>query len=84
MPLLENVAINKKIQELLDKGVTSPTTSPCGSPTILVRKKDCTSCMCVDFIDLNKIMVKNRYPLPYIDDLLDQLKEVVYFAKLDL
>ena len=61
-----------------------PSTSPCGSPIVLVPEKDGTWCMCVDFIALNKIMVKNRYPLPHIDDLLDKLKEVVYFTKLYL
>jgi hypothetical protein len=48
-----------------------PITLPCGSPIVLVPKKDGTWCMYVDFRALNKIMVKNRYPLPRIDDLLD-------------
>ena len=51
---------------------------------MLVLKKDGTWRMCVDYRELNKIMVKNQYPLPRIGDLLDQLKEVVYFTKLDL
>jgi hypothetical protein len=51
---------------------------------VLVPKKDGTWRMCVDFGALNKIMVKNRYPLPRIDDLLDQLKNATYFTKLDL
>jgi hypothetical protein len=61
-----------------------PSTSPCGSPIILVPKKDGTWCMCVNFRALNKITVKNCYPLPRIDDLLDQLKDAMYFTKLDL
>jgi hypothetical protein len=81
---MENAEIKKQIQELLDKGVIVPSSSPCGSPIVLVPKKDGTWRMCVDFRDLNKIKVKNRYPLPRIDDLLDQLKDAKYFTKLDL
>jgi hypothetical protein len=84
MSLMENDEIKKQIQELLDKGVIMPRTSLCGSPIILVPKKDGTLCMCVDFRALNKITVKNSYPLPRIDDFLDQLKDAKYFNKLDL
>jgi hypothetical protein len=84
MSVMENAEIKKQIQELLDKGVIVPSTSPCGSPIMLVPKKDDTWRMCVDFRALNKIIVKNRYPLPRIDDLLDQLKDAKYFTKLDL
>eukprot|EP00253_Pinus_taeda_P034246 PITA_34246 len=80
---LENTEIKKQVQELLEKGFIRPSTSPCGSPIILVRKKDGSWRMCIDYQALNKITIKNRYPLPRIDDLLDQLKEVVYFTKLD-
>jgi hypothetical protein len=82
--VLENAEIKKQVQELLDKGIIRPSSSPCGSPIVLVPKKDGTWRMCIDFRALNKITVKNRYPLPRIDDLLDQLKNVVYFTKLDL
>jgi hypothetical protein len=81
---LENAEIKKQVQELLDKGFIRPSTSPCGSPIVLVRKKDGSWRMCIDYRALNKITIKNRYPLPRIDDLLDQLKEAVYFSKLDL
>jgi hypothetical protein len=84
MSVMENVEIEKTIQELLDKGVIMPSTSACGSPIVLVPKKGGTWHMCVDFRSLKKIMVKNRYPLPRIDDLLDQLKDDKYFTKLDL
>jgi hypothetical protein len=84
MSVMENAEIKKQIQELLDKGVTVPSTSPCGSPIVLVLKKDGTWRMCVDFRALNKIMVNNCYPLPRIDDFLDQLKDAKYFTKLDL
>jgi hypothetical protein len=84
MSVMENVEIKKQIQDLLNKGVIVPSTSPCGSPIVLVPNKDGTWHMCVDFRALNKITVKNRYPLPRIDDLLDQLKDAKYFTKLDL
>jgi len=61
-----------------------PNISPCGSPIVLVRKKDDLWRTCIDHRALNKIIIKNRYPLRCIDDLLDQLKEAVYFTKLDL
>eukprot|EP00253_Pinus_taeda_P025207 PITA_25207 len=80
---LENAEIKKQVQELLKKGFIRPNTSPCGPPIVLVRKKDGLWRMCIDYRALNKIKIKNRYPLPRIDDLLDQLKEAVYFTKLD-
>jgi len=81
---LENAEIKKQVQELLEKGFIKPSTSPCGSPIILVRKKNGSWRMCIDYRALKKITIKNRYPLPCKDDLLDQLKEVVYFTKLNL
>ena len=81
---LDNGEIKKQVQELLDKGFIRPSTSLCGSPIVLVRMKDGSWRMCIDYQALNKITIKNRYPLPHIDDLLYQLKEVVYFSKLDL
>ena len=69
---------------MVEKVLIRPSTSPCGSPMILVPKKDGTWRMCVDFRALNKITIKNRYPLPRIDDLIDQLKNGIYFTKLDL
>ena len=84
MSTIEMEQIKKQVQGLLDQGVIRPSTSLCGSPIALVPKKDGTWRMCVDYHALNKITVKNCYPLPCIDDLLDQLKNVVYFTKLDL
>jgi len=81
---LENAEIKKQVQELLEKGFIRPSTSPCRSPIVLVRKKDGSWRMYIDYKAINKIMIKNRYPLPRMDDLLDQLKESVYFSKLDL
>jgi hypothetical protein len=82
--VIENVEIKKQFQESLDKEIIRPISSVCGSPIVLVPKKDGTWRMCIDFRAMNKFMVKNHYPLPRIDDLLDKLKNAVYFTKLDL
>ena len=84
MSVMESTKIKTQIQELLNKGIITPSSSPCGSPIVLVPKKDGTWHMCVEFHALNKIAVKNHYLLPRIDDLLDQLKDANYFTKLDL
>jgi hypothetical protein len=76
--------IKKQVQGLLDQGVIGPSSSPCGSSIVMVPKKDGTWQIFIDYRALNKITMKNRYPLPRIDDLIDQLKNVVYFTKLDL
>jgi hypothetical protein len=72
--VIENVEIKKQVQEFLNKGIVRPSSSPCGSPIVLVPKKYCTWRMCIEFQVLNKITVKNRYPLTRIDYLLDELK----------
>ncbi|CAL8994908.1 unnamed protein product [Prunus brigantina] len=82
--LMESNEIKKQIQGLLEQGVIKPSCSPCGSPVLLVPKKDEGWRMCVDYRALNKITIKNRYPLPRINDLLDQLHGARYFTKLDL
>ena len=82
--VLENNEIKRQIQELLQKGHIRPSSSPCGSPIVLVQKKDGTWRLCIDYRALNKITVRNRYPIPRIDDLLDQLKGAKYFSKIDL
>eukprot|EP00253_Pinus_taeda_P010211 PITA_10211 len=84
MSVMESAEIKKKNQELLNKGIIRPSSLSCGSPIVLVPNKDITWCMCVDFRALNKIIVKNCYPLHRIDYLLDQLKDANYFTKLDL
>ena len=68
----------------LEKGHIEPSTSPYGAPVLFVPKKDGTLRMCYDYRALNKITVSNRYPLPRIDDLLDQLVGAVCFTRLDL
>ena len=84
MSVMQNEEIKKQVQELIEKGVIRPSTSPCGSPIVLVPKKDGSWRMCINYRALNKITIKNRYPLPRIDDFLDQLKHATYFTKLDL
>jgi len=79
--VLENDEIKRQIQELLQKGHIHPSSSPYGSPIMLVQKKDGTWRLCIDYQALNMITVRNSYPIPWIDDLLDQLKGVKYFTR---
>jgi hypothetical protein len=82
--IIEEDEVKKQLKHLLEQGVIRPSTSPCGSPIIMVPKKDGSWRMCIDYRALNKITIKNRYPLPRIDDLLDQLQQAKFFTKLDL
>ncbi|GJZ06246.1 putative reverse transcriptase domain-containing protein [Tanacetum coccineum] len=70
--------------ELYDKGFIRPSSSPCGAPVLFVKKKDGSFRMCIDYHELNKLTVKNRYPLPRIDDLFDQLQGSRVNSKIDL
>ena len=67
-----------QLQELLDKGFIRPSTSPWGAPVLFMKKKDGTMRMCIDYRELNKVTIKNKYPLPRIDDLFDQLQGASY------
>ena len=78
--ILENDEIKRQIQEFLQKGHIRPSSSPCGSLIMLVQKKDGTWRLYIDYRALNKITVWNRYPIPRIDDLLDQLQGAKYFS----
>ncbi|XP_068328272.1 uncharacterized protein [Pyrus communis] len=69
---------------LVDKGFIRPSTSPYGAPVLFVRKKDGTLRLCIDYRQLNRVTIKNRYPLPRIDDLFDQLQGACVFSKIDL
>ena len=70
-----------QLQELLDMGFIRPSYSPWGAPVLFVKKKEGTLRMCIDYRELNKLTVKNRYPLPRIDDLFDQLQGKTIFSK---
>jgi hypothetical protein len=73
MTTLESTELNEHIKELLEKGFICSSTSPWGAPMIFILKKDGTQRLCVDYHALNVVTIKNRYPLPRIDDLFDQL-----------
>ncbi|GJS48305.1 putative reverse transcriptase domain-containing protein [Tanacetum coccineum] len=73
-----------QLQELSDKGFIRPSSSPWGAPVLFVKKKDGSLRMCIDYRELNKLTVKNRYPLPRIDDLFDQLQGSSVYSKIDL
>ena len=72
------------LQELLNKGFIRPSASPWGAPVLFVKKKDGSFRMCIDYRQLNKVTIKNKYPLPRIDDLFDQLQGACVFSKIDL
>jgi hypothetical protein len=76
--------LKEQLQELLDKGYIRPSAAPWGAPVIFVPKKDGTQRMHVDYHSLNEVTIKNKYPLPRIDDLFDQLKGACVFSKIDL
>ncbi|GJX98521.1 putative reverse transcriptase domain-containing protein [Tanacetum coccineum] len=76
--------LSAQLQELSDKGFIRPSSSPWGAPVLFVKKKDGSFRMCIDYRELNKLTVKNRYPLPRIDDLFDQLQGSRVYSKIDL
>ncbi|GKE66216.1 putative reverse transcriptase domain-containing protein, partial [Tanacetum coccineum] len=76
--------LSKQLQELSDKGFIRPSSSPWGAPVLFVKKKYGSFRMCIDYRELNKLTVKNRYPLPRIDDLFDQLWGSSIYSKIDM
>ncbi|XP_052723874.1 uncharacterized protein LOC128193804 [Vigna angularis] len=76
--------LKEQIEELIEKKFIRPSVSPWGAPVLLVKKKDDSSRLCIDYRQLNKLTIKNKYPLPRIDDLLDQLHGAAVFSKIDL
>nr|GEW41042.1 putative reverse transcriptase domain-containing protein [Tanacetum cinerariifolium] len=74
----------KQLKELSDKGFIRPSSSPWGAPVLFVKKKNGSFRMCIDYRELNKLTIKNRYPLPRIDDLFDQLQGSSVYSKIDL
>jgi hypothetical protein len=84
MATLELPKMKEHIKEFLEKGFIRPSSCPWGAPVIFVPKKDGTQRLCVDYCALNEVTVKNKYPLPWIDDLFYQLCGVCVFSKIDL
>eukprot|EP00253_Pinus_taeda_P011579 PITA_11579 len=84
MSVPELTELKMQLQELLDKNYIRPSVSPWGALVLFVRKKDGTLRMCIDYRQLNKLTIKNKYPLPRIDELFDQVKGATVFSKIDL
>lgn len=76
--------LKKQLADLVSHGFIQPSKSPYGAPVLFVKKKDGSSRMCVDYRALNKVTIKNKYPLPRVDELFDRLRGAKYFSKLDL
>ena len=84
MSPVEMAELKAQLEDLLGKHFIRPSVSSWGAPVLLVKKKDGSMRLCVDYRQLNKITVKNKYPLPRIDDLMDQLQGAGVFSKIDL
>ncbi|KAA3473302.1 DNA/RNA polymerases superfamily protein [Gossypium australe] len=84
MALIELKELKGRLQELTDRGFVAPSFSTWGAPILFVKKKDMSMRKCIDYRQLNKVTIKNKYPLSRIDDLFDQLKGVTVFSKIDL
>nr|GEY99876.1 putative reverse transcriptase domain-containing protein [Tanacetum cinerariifolium] len=84
MAPIELKELKEKLHELLDLGFIRPSVSPWGAPVLFVKKKDGSMRLCIDYRNLNRVTIRNRYPLPRIDDLIDQLQGAQFFSKIDL
>ena len=84
MAPLELAELRKQLGELLAVGYIQPSKAPYGAPVLFQRKQDGTLRMCVDYRALNKITMKNKYPVPNVADLFDRLSKAAFFTKLDL
>ena len=80
----ELMELKMQLQELLEKSYIRPSVSPWGAPVLFLKKKDGTFRVCIDYCQLNKLTTKNRYPLPRIDDIFDQVRGASVFSKIDL
>jgi hypothetical protein len=76
--------LKKQLMELQEAGYIRPSSSPWGTPVLFVKKKDGSQRMCVDYRSLNDVIVKNKYSLPRIEDLFDQMRGARVFSKIDL
>jgi hypothetical protein len=84
MDVKDLAELKKQIEELLSKGFIRPSSSPWGAPTLFVDKKDGSKRLCIDYRSLNEVTIKNKYPLPRIEDLFDQMIGAKVFSKIDL
>jgi hypothetical protein len=84
MDVKDLAELKKQIEELLSKGFIRPSSSPLGAPTLFVDKKDGSRRLCIDYRSLNEVTIKNKYPLPRIEDLFDQMRGAKVFSKIDL
>jgi hypothetical protein len=84
MPANKLAELKKQLAELQKKGFIRPSSSPRGTPVLFVEKKDKTQRMCVEYRSLNEVTIKNKNPLPRIEDLFDQMRGACVFSKIDL
>jgi hypothetical protein len=84
MSVEELKELKKRLTELQEEGYIRPSSSPWGAPVLFVQNKDDSQRMCVDYRSLNDVTIKNKYPLPHIEDLFDQMRGARLFSKIDL
>jgi hypothetical protein len=84
MDVKDLIELKQQIEELLEKGFIRPNSSPWGAPILFVNKKDGSRRMCVNYRNLNEVTIKNKYLLPRIEDLFDQMRGAKVFSKIDL
>ena len=80
----EHKEFKEQLKYLLNKGFISSSISTWGVPLLFVRKKDCSLILCIHYKKLNKVTIKNKYPIPRIDDLFDQFRDASHFSMIDL